>query len=152
MGQARDEAGHIWETDAQGNPVRLLQAAQAQGPMTIGTPNPYQLPKAQGDAQSSVAGGAVDSATVPQRIQKATADASAATTDAGVSAQTAPYKVRKAAAEATTAEAGVGEASHKTGIAARQEALLPSVSEILENRKGKIDNIFAHYRANPHGL
>jgi hypothetical protein len=38
MGQARDEAGNIWETDAQGNPVRLLQPAQ--GPQTLGTPDP----------------------------------------------------------------------------------------------------------------
>ena len=29
MGRARDEAGNIWETDAQGNPVRLLSAAGA---------------------------------------------------------------------------------------------------------------------------
>ncbi len=30
MGQARDDAGNIWETDAQGNAVRLLQAAGGQ--------------------------------------------------------------------------------------------------------------------------
>lgn len=29
MGQARDEAGNIWETDAQGNAVRLVRAAGA---------------------------------------------------------------------------------------------------------------------------
>lgn len=30
MAQARDEAGNIWETDAQGNAVRLIQAAPQQ--------------------------------------------------------------------------------------------------------------------------
>lgn len=30
MPQARDEAGNIWETDAQGNPVRLVSKGQAQ--------------------------------------------------------------------------------------------------------------------------
>lgn len=43
MGQARDEAGNIWETDAQGNAIRLLQPAAA-GPqaITIGGPKPGQ--------------------------------------------------------------------------------------------------------------
>jgi len=37
--QARDEAGNIWEIDAQGNPVRLIQAAGG-APQTVGTPDP----------------------------------------------------------------------------------------------------------------
>lgn len=37
--QARDEAGNIWEIDAQGNPVRLVQPA-AGGQQTVGTPDP----------------------------------------------------------------------------------------------------------------
>ncbi len=44
MPQARDEAGNIWETDAQGNPVRLLQAASAQG-------NVFRNPYRQRDEQ-----------------------------------------------------------------------------------------------------
>jgi len=42
MSQARDEAGNIWEVDAQGNAVRLIQAAGAGSPasgMTV-DPNP----------------------------------------------------------------------------------------------------------------
>ena len=41
MPRARDEAGNIWELDAQGNPVRLLQPAMG-GPqaVTLGTPDP----------------------------------------------------------------------------------------------------------------
>jgi hypothetical protein len=31
MGLARDEAGHVWETDAQGHPVRLVQPAGQSG-------------------------------------------------------------------------------------------------------------------------
>lgn len=39
MGKARDEAGNIWETDAQGNPVRLVRPAQsAMGPAIGGNP------------------------------------------------------------------------------------------------------------------
>lgn len=55
MPQARDEAGNIWETDAQGNPVRLVQPAQqrrAPQAVTVGRPNPaatYEAPKAAAD-------------------------------------------------------------------------------------------------------
>ena len=38
MGQARDEAGNIWETDAQGNAVRLVEAAPAQGGQMLTLP------------------------------------------------------------------------------------------------------------------
>jgi hypothetical protein len=38
MGQARDEAGNVWETDARGNPVRLLQPAQTGGGTLIRDP------------------------------------------------------------------------------------------------------------------
>lgn len=41
MPQARDEAGNIWETDAQGNPVRLLQPAGGGRQATI-IANPYR--------------------------------------------------------------------------------------------------------------
>lgn len=40
MPQARDEAGNIWEVDAQGNPVRLLQAGQSQPQQPTVTPIP----------------------------------------------------------------------------------------------------------------
>lgn len=48
MPQMVDEAGNIWEVDAQGNPVAFVgkQGARA-GPVTIGTPNPN---KQRGDA------------------------------------------------------------------------------------------------------
>ena len=44
MGQARDEAGNIWEVDAQGNPVRLLQqgGGQAQGTIYAPPADPYK--------------------------------------------------------------------------------------------------------------
>lgn len=58
MGQARDEAGNVWETDAQGNAVRLLQAAPQRGPqpITIGQPNPstaYDVPQAVADLENT---------------------------------------------------------------------------------------------------
>jgi hypothetical protein len=45
MAQARDEAGNIWEIDAQGNPVRLIQAAGQQAPQqSRPTVTPLDLP------------------------------------------------------------------------------------------------------------
>ena len=80
MGQARDEAGNVWETDAQGNPVRLLQAASQSipQPVTIGQPNP----KAAADATRAQADAQVASATVDAEIRKANAQAAAAQAEA----------------------------------------------------------------------
>lgn len=39
MPQAIDEAGNIWETDAQGNPVRFLGKQGGPSPVTLGRPN-----------------------------------------------------------------------------------------------------------------
>jgi hypothetical protein len=44
MAQARDEAGNIWEIDAQGNPVRLIQAAQAAPQRQAPQVTPLDLP------------------------------------------------------------------------------------------------------------
>src|SRR2546422_490826 len=44
---AKDEAGNIWEVDAQGNPVRLHQAAQSGSPnvvMPAAPPKPEFVP------------------------------------------------------------------------------------------------------------
>lgn len=49
MPQARDEAGNIWETDAQGNPVRLITPAQGAGQVFTLPENPRE---AQRDAQT----------------------------------------------------------------------------------------------------
>lgn len=38
MGQARDEAGNLWETDANGNAIRLLQAAEGRRGRVIAPP------------------------------------------------------------------------------------------------------------------
>lgn len=87
MGQARDEAGNIWETDAQGNPVRMLQAA--------------------GQATGSQGGGGVFSLPVSQ--QQAAQTANTQTTTAGnvisnqITAATAPSTISKAGSDATTA-------------------------------------------------
>lgn len=48
MAQARDEAGNIWEVDAQGNAVRLVQAAGSPPPQqkgTVYTPPPKPEPR-----------------------------------------------------------------------------------------------------------
>lgn len=48
MPQMQDEAGNIWEVDANGEPVALVQSGGAQ-PITMGTPDPYAQPKAKAD-------------------------------------------------------------------------------------------------------
>ncbi len=80
---ARDEAGNVWEVDAQGNAVRLAQpvSAPAPQPMTIGTPDPtaaYAAPKAAADLAAAQA----RAATAPYDARKAAADAAKAEADA----------------------------------------------------------------------
>lgn len=49
MPQARDEAGNIWEVDAQGNPVRLI----SQAGIPADPAYQYEGPKAAADAQNA---------------------------------------------------------------------------------------------------
>ncbi|MXO72867.1 hypothetical protein [Alteraurantiacibacter buctensis] len=86
MPQARDEAGNIWEVDAQGNPVRLIQ--QAQQPIGGQSPQ-YQ----------------VQSRTIDPQVQEATANAQNAGVDAAVNAATRDAQIRQARAQAEQAEA-----------------------------------------------
>lgn len=51
MPQARDEAGNIWETDAQGNPIALVQAAGAAGQVMRLPQSPEQAAKDARQAQ-----------------------------------------------------------------------------------------------------
>jgi hypothetical protein len=80
MPQARDEAGNIWETDAQGNPVRLIQAASARPIAPVDPRIAPDVAKTQADA-------AVATATAPSSIRKAIADATKAEVDAGATLQ-----------------------------------------------------------------
>lgn len=89
MPQARDEAGNIWEVDAQGNPVALVsQAGTPQGP-PASPAFQYEGQKAQADVanvQSTIADRTADNrradATLPYDIQKASADAAKAQAEA----------------------------------------------------------------------
>jgi len=62
MGQARDEAGNIWETDTQGNAVRLVQAAQAPADATVVPPDPVRLAQQQAEAARQAAADAASRA------------------------------------------------------------------------------------------
>lgn len=53
--QARDEAGNIWEVDAQGNPVRLIQPAGAGSPSTTVQPSGWRLQQQQAEAARQAA-------------------------------------------------------------------------------------------------
>jgi hypothetical protein len=69
MGQARDEAGNIWETDAQGNAVRLLQPAGG-APMTFGTPDPTKA-QANDRAEAAAARAAAADARAAEAADRA---------------------------------------------------------------------------------
>lgn len=78
MSQARDEAGNIWETDAQGNPVRLIQAANQAPQMPADPSFPYEGAQAQAQAQNTGAQAQVNQATIPAQINTANAQATTA--------------------------------------------------------------------------
>lgn len=87
MGQARDEAGNLWETDAQGNAVRLI--SQAGAPSQGGIYTLPQTPKQAIDvqaAQTNIYGNQIDNqvkgATANASIAKVLADARKAEADA----------------------------------------------------------------------
>lgn len=72
MPQARDEAGNIWETDAQGNPVRLIQAAPQQGQVFADPVAPFEVPKAQADianVQTNIADTRADNAREDTKLR-----------------------------------------------------------------------------------
>ncbi len=91
--RARDEAGNIWETDAQGNAIRLAKPAAPPrpigGPITIGTPNPYKLPKEQADTTRAQTESQAETATLPATIRQRNADATKAEADAKIAQQKA---------------------------------------------------------------
>lgn len=98
MSQARDEAGNIWEIDAQGNAVRLIQAAPAR-PRGVVLQDPY---KANDEARKDTGldiererlrvaqnGDRRAEATLPSDIEKARAEAERARAEAVIAQTTA---------------------------------------------------------------
>jgi hypothetical protein len=86
MSQARDEAGNIWELDAQGNAVRLISAAGAsEQPGIIGQRNPYKMPHEAAEVDNSLADLRAKQqreSLFPTDARKAAADTSKAEADA----------------------------------------------------------------------
>lgn len=103
MGKARDEAGNLWETDAQGNAVRLLQMAPQQGPQpfTIGAPDPTR------------------EATAAAQATRAGAEASAAVAEAPYAGTIAEATAEKARADAAAARASAAQTSEE--VSSEQE-------------------------------
>lgn len=86
MQQAIDEAGNIWEVDAQGNPVRYVGNANQQrgGGMQIKPADPtrqYDLQKAQADAAKASADAAVAGQMNQLQLAMAQADLAKAQTE-----------------------------------------------------------------------
>lgn len=75
---ARDEAGNVWQVDAAGNPVALVQpAGGGPQPMTIGAPDPaaaFEAPKADVDLQRARIDAQRAAATAPYEGAKAKAE------------------------------------------------------------------------------
>ena len=125
MQQAIDEAGNIWNVDAQGNPVSYVGNANQQGGgMQIKPADParqYAGPQAQADLQARQLGNQVDAAAAPYAGTKAAADA--------LSAQAAAALAQMKLEEARAAAAKKGGPS--------------SASQALLNVINQIDNIAA---------
>lgn len=85
MQQAIDEAGNIWEVDAQGNPLRYVgNANQQRGGMQIKPADPtrqYDLQKAQADAAKASADAAIAGQMNQVQLAKAQADLAKAQTE-----------------------------------------------------------------------
>lgn len=134
MGQARDEAGNIWETDAQGNPVRLISAGQQATP--LGGPDPilpYKIRTEQGHAAAAPYAGP----TAAANAKKAEADAAVAATIAQANAERARAEAAKSQAELEKLKAAQTQTDPKS---AAYKAL-----------QGQIDHVFEIFRRNIQG-
>lgn len=124
--QARDEAGNIWEVDAQGNAVRLIQpAGQAPQSITIGRPDPTRMAS---EARAQAADRRADEANA--RADRAEARQNA----------TLPYDVTKAQAEAVTATAKARAAENE-----QKNAPDPEIGRISQSLQ--TDNVIASINA-----
>jgi hypothetical protein len=135
MSQARDEAGNIWEVDAQGNAIRLISAAPAAGgPMTLGTPSAksaYDAPLAQAELEARRVTAATNQAQLPYAARKAAADA------------------MKAEAEARSAQIQAAQGTQPKGVspAVRKEAINGYNNAILLGQN--IDEMEARFKSGP---
>lgn len=127
MGQARDEAGNIWETDAQGNPVRLVQAAGQGGQVVSLPPDQVEQARLQNEARRLAVTENTD----------ARAQAQAPLRDQLLEAQ-----IRKALADAAKAEQGTAGAA--TGDA-RLQARTANINSLVE----QINRVQELYESGP---
>lgn len=131
MPQMQDDAGNIWEVDAQGNPIGLVRAAgaQQQGAITIGTPDPYQLPQAGAD------------------LNKTGVDINRVVTTTQIDRAKAPGEIAKTSAEGSIAQGKVETGAGVIGESERAKAL----AQIAGARSlgGNIRDIQAQYDAGP---
>lgn len=140
MGKARDEAGNIWETDAQGNPVRMLQPAQSN-PMN----NPFVDPRLQYQVQQERS----QAAAAPYAAPKAQADAAAASAQARIAEASANVANAKNGADLQKAQLELEKlklelANTQSGKGSALDALQAQVDRVGElyrqNLKGGVPN------------
>lgn len=127
MGQARDEAGNIWETDAQGNPVRLISQAGAQqgrGGIYTLPQTPKQAVEIQ-SAQTNIAGNQIknqiDAATAGDQIAKARADA-----------RKAELEARKAEADLARGGLTADQVAERTAKITQFNALVSQINRVQQ--------------------
>jgi hypothetical protein len=115
VGKARDQAGNIWETDAQGNPVRLLTPAPSN-PMNNPLVDPRlapQVAKAQNEAVASASDPAkaqADAIAAAAQARIAEAQAAVANAKNATDLQIAQANLAKTQAELAQLQAGKGSA------------------------------------------
>lgn len=105
---AEDEAGNVWEVDAQGTPVRFVRGPQQQAGITIGTPDPT----AQQLREADLANKRADAANAPVEAAKKQAE------------------LRKAIAEADKIEAEIKTGAGDDGQVGRLQALIRQINEV----------------------
>ena len=127
MPQARDEAGNVWEVDAQGNAVRLLQPAGGGRiiPQQADPAARYEAPQAAATLAKTQVDTNVAQATAPADIAKAQAEA------------------RKSAAEAAKIESG------RDMISATERANALTGWESAKALEGIIADLEQKYREGP---
>lgn len=115
MSQARDEAGNIWEVDAQGNAIRLISAAPRQPRVLQSPKTQYEAPAAQADLQRA-------QVQAEYAQPSAAAELEAKRSSIAKDAAEMPFVGTRAAAEARAAVANAAKAETESVKAARDLA------------------------------
>lgn len=123
MPRARDEAGNIWETDAAGNAIRMIQPSQGGSMRVMGAPDPFKAGAAANATRQ------VDISEDNMRVSQANS-----AREAQRQAVLLPADARKAEADARAAEL-------RTQAAEKEQALAPRPETARAQNALQTDNV-----------